>query len=289
MKGSPVRIRASAWGFGNSGVDLYLLTIMRSAERAAAVEARFEKPLIVAALFVIPSVILTSVNIAEPWATVGQVLNWLTWAVFAIEFAVMLHVSPSRKQYMAANPLDVVIVFFTFPLLSVVFQTLRILRLLQLLRLLRLKPIVGWLVGRGVVKYAALLTLLVAVAGGYAFSEVESVGMWQGFYWATTTMTTVGYGSPPITNTETEVLAMVMLAVGITFIAIFTGSLAQIFIQGTVATPAQAEEVLADEQELLNQVKSIRAQLQSVEDLLSSRSGAVTTLLPLDPSESSEP
>lgn len=51
---------------------------MRSEERAAAVEARFEKPLIVAALFVIPSVILRSPNMSEPWATVGQVLNWLT-------------------------------------------------------------------------------------------------------------------------------------------------------------------------------------------------------------------
>ena len=68
---------------------------MRGTERAAAIEARFEKPLLVAALFVIPSIILTSANISEPWATAGQVLNWLTWSVFAIEFAVILHVSRS--------------------------------------------------------------------------------------------------------------------------------------------------------------------------------------------------
>lgn len=244
----------------------------RSAENAALWERRFEKPLFIAALFVIPAIILTSVDVPAGWRTVGEVLNWATWGAFAVEFAVMMSVVPSRWRYLRDNPVDVIIVFFTFPKLTSVFTSLRALRLLRVLRLLRLKPVVTWMFSAGGVRYAGLFALLVAVAGGYAFSELEGGDAWNGFYWAVTTMTTVGYGKPEIMRTETEALAVILMLVGIGFVAVLTGALAERFLQGeTRSIEAVGERAAEADEALLQRVDALASQVEELRAALLSR------------------
>lgn len=234
----------------------------RSEENARRWEKRLERPMFVAALFVIPAIVFTSVDVPAGWRLLGEVLNWATWAAFAVEFVVMLSVVPSRSRYLRDDPIDVIIVFFTFPLLTSIFTSLRALRLFRLLRLLRLRPVVMWLFSTGGVRYAALFALLVAVSGGYGFSQIEDADAWEGFYWAITTMTTVGYGTPEVTKAETEVLAVILMLVGIGFVAVLTGALAERFLKGeTELIEADEERVLEADEVLLQRVDDVSRQV----------------------------
>ena len=64
-------------------------------ERSEAIQAKFEWPVIVAAVMTIPLVLIQESNLSDPWPMVGTVLNWGTWLVFAAEVVVMLCIVPA--------------------------------------------------------------------------------------------------------------------------------------------------------------------------------------------------
>jgi hypothetical protein len=109
--------------------------------RCVAMERRFEKPLLVAAILSIPTTILEFSTVSQPWPTVGHVLNWAIWLGFTAELAAMLAVVPDRGRYLLRHPLDLAIVLLTPPLLTSSVQSIRVLRLLRVFRLLRLRPL----------------------------------------------------------------------------------------------------------------------------------------------------
>jgi voltage-gated potassium channel len=108
------------------------------------------------------------------------------------------------------------------------------------------------------VRYAAALAVVTVLAGGAAFSSAEGEGVstWDGVWWAITTMTTVGYGDlSPETNVG-RVVAIVVMLVGIGFIAILTAALAERFVAHEVK-----EEVAEAEAEIVEQVEETQAAL----------------------------
>jgi voltage-gated potassium channel len=227
--------------------------------------------LVVAAL-VIPSLLLDQPGVAEPWRGVGVALNWVIWAAFLFELVVMLAVTPKRWSYLRHNPLDVVIVVLTPPFLASIFNGVRLLRLARVARLLRLKPLVAWLFRSGGLKYAALFTVLVVLAAAQAFSIEENTSYFIALYWAVTTVTTVGYGDKLPTTTEAEITAMIVMVVGIGFLAALAGSLANQFIEGREQEIAEAErEVLSADEHLLARVEAIAEQLDDLRAALRTR------------------
>ncbi len=53
-------------------------------ERAARFERRFEAPMFVAALLVIPAVALDVSSVSHGWKTAAATLNWVVWSAFAV-------------------------------------------------------------------------------------------------------------------------------------------------------------------------------------------------------------
>ena len=233
--------------------------------RAEEVRARFERPLLVAAVLSIPTTILQFSSVAEPWNALGDTLDWLIWLAFLAEFLAMLAVVPDRARHVLTNPIDAAIVFLTPPFLTGGVQSIRLLRLVRVARLLRLTPLLRVVFSQEGVKAAAGLAALVAIAGAAGFSAEEGISFGNGLYWAVTTMTTVGYGDIVPHSTEGKIIAVVVMLVGIGTATLVVGAVAQRFLATGV------EEVEMAEDEILREVHEIAARLGKLENALVAR------------------
>lgn len=235
-------------------------------ERSERIAKRFELPVTVAALLVIPVLILQQEDRGTTVNLIGDVLDWLSWGAFATEAVVMLSIVPDRREWLRRHFLEVAIVVLTPPFIGA-FKSIRLLKLLRLLWLFRLAPLARRLFTTAGVKSAALLVALTAVAGGAAFAELEKGQTTaNGVYWAVTTMTTVGYGDPQPTNTSTKILAVVVMFVGIGFVAVLTGAIAQRFLAPDIAEEEQEQTAIeATNREILAELREVRARLEALE------------------------
>jgi voltage-gated potassium channel len=239
-------------------------------ERSARIAKRLEAPMMIAAALTIPMVAISESHPGGTLEDVAHTLNWLTWTAFAVELVVMLTVVPDRRTWLRHHPLDLVIVIFTPPVLPASLQGLRVLRLLRLVRLFRLAQLSREVFSLQGLHYAMLLAVLTAVGGGALFVGFERqhqhLSGWDGIYWSVTTMTTLGSNIYP-TTTGAEVVSVVILIIGIGFVALLTGAIAQRFLGPEIAeVEAELEaEQLSAEAIALRELHNVREQLEALE------------------------
>jgi voltage-gated potassium channel len=169
------------------------------------------------------------------------------------------------------HPLEVIVIILTPPFLFAALQPVRALRLVRLLRLLRLAPLVRRLFTRQGLRYTAGLALLTALAGGAAFHQVErDQSFAAGLYWAVTTMTTVGYGDLSPHSTAGKFVAVAVMLVGIGFVALLTGAVAEAFIRPRAqsADRREAGAIEATEEHVLVQLREISTRIAEIERTL---------------------
>jgi len=153
----------------------------RSDERAARPDKFFQVPIFIAALLVIPVIVIEQAHVSHGIKTFGNALNWVIWAAFATELVVMLVVVPDRMRWLRAHPLEAAIVLLTPPLLPASLQALRMFRLLRVLRLTVLVKQYRRLFTLEGVRGAAVLAAIAAFGGGAIFSVVEKgYSVWDG-------------------------------------------------------------------------------------------------------------
>jgi voltage-gated potassium channel len=227
--------------------------------------------MLVAALLVIPALLIEESNVGELWDTVAVALNWLTWSAFLVEVVVMLSLVPVKVDWLRKHPLDVAIVVLTPPFLPPTLQAIRALRLLRLLRLLKAVQLIRRLFSLEGLKYAAVLALVTVLGGGTAFSVVEKeqdMTIWDGVWWAITTVTTVGYGDISPKSSAGRTIAIGVMVVGIGFIALLTAAAAQRFIAPQIREEvAEAEQDIAtpERQEMMRELNKIASRLDAIE------------------------
>lgn len=231
--------------------------------------------MLVAALLVIPVIAVEQSDAGEPWRAVAGVLNWIIWVAFAVELVAMLVVVRDRWAWVKTHPLEVAVVLLTPPFLPASLQSLRVLRLLRLLRLLRIAKLARRMFSLEGVRWAAVLAALTAVGGGAAYASIEKgASTWDGMWWAVSTMTTVGYGDEFPITTLGRVLGMALMLVGIGFIAVLTGAVAERFLatrieEGQVEVVEEVERAEAD---LLSELREITERLHALERRLGAKS-----------------
>jgi voltage-gated potassium channel len=224
--------------------------------------------MLVAALLTIPVVAVSESHPGGATEQAADILNWVTWLAFAAELVIMLAVVPNRRHWLRTHPVDLVIVVLTPPFLPAALQSMRAVRLLRLLRLLRLAQISRQLFSLEGLRYAALLALLTVVGAAAIFVALErgqDLTAWQGIYWAATTMTTLG-SNIEATTVGAQVLTVAVLIIGIAFVALLTGAVAQRFLAPEVSEiEVRAEEGENEATVALRQMREVREQLEGLE------------------------
>jgi voltage-gated potassium channel len=212
---------------------------------------------------------------AYAWQVIGHIegrqadvlegVMWITWAVFAADYAANLWLTDNRKRWFILNLHELLIVALPF------FRPLRLLRLVTLLSVLH-RTVGETLRGR-VVTYVAGSAVLLVFVGALAVLDVEQnapdakiLTFGDAAWWAITTITTVGYGDLfPVTPIGRMVAAALMMS-GIAVLGVVTASIASWLVQrveeNTEAAVESAElPVRADVRELLVEVAALRQEL----------------------------
>ena len=211
----------------------------------------------------------------EEYSTTGWLLtsagvaNWLIWAAFAAEFAVVVSLAENRAAYARKAWLDLVIIAISFPVLPELLALTRLVRLARLGRLLRTLRVIPILVqgfaalGRLFRKrgfgYVTLSFLLVALTTGALFAQFEGYSLVDGLWWTVVTLTTVGYGDLSPTTAGGRATAVVLMVTSIGVVSFITANIAAFFIE------EDEDDNLADE------VRSLHQRLDRIEGLLTDR------------------
>jgi voltage-gated potassium channel len=242
-------------------------------ERTKRIQRMLDWPIVIAAALVIPILILEESDLGQPWDTIALISNWSVWTAFAVELIVMLVVVPKKREWLRKHPLEVAVVVLTPPFLSSSFQALRALRLLRVLRILAVAKVIRRLFSPEGLQAAAIFAAFTCLAGGAAFAAVEKqANGLEGLYWAVSTMTTVGYGDLAPETPGGRVIAVVVMLVGIGFIAVLTGAIAQRFLAPSVKQiEKEVDQIDADEEAVLREVRELGDRLRRLEAMLTSK------------------
>ncbi len=159
-----------------------------------------------------------------------EVLTWLVWGAFALDYVARLVLSQDRRAYVRRHLLDLAII--ALPLL----RPLRLLRLVTMLKFIdasatnrfRGRILTYVLGGASLLGFVGALAVLDAereTPGG----NIDTFG--DALWWAFTTMTTVGYGDRYPVTTMGRFVAVGLMVGGVTILSTVTAMLASWMVE----------------------------------------------------------
>ncbi len=221
-------------------------------------------PTVIAVLLVLPALVLHFSNPEGVPRTISSVLNWSIYGWFVFEFVCMLRLAPDDREYFRNNKLDLLVLLVTIPALPGIFQALWTLRLLRLIDMLPF--VLGRFVSITLLPYAVVLAFIAVFGGGIAFARLEGVSVFDGMYWANTTVNTVGYGDITAQTTVGKVLSMVLQWTGNVILAMLIGGVAA-FAQQLLLGKDLAEDIEEIEEDMEDVEESVESLLNSAKSL----------------------
>lgn len=166
--------------------------------------------------------------------SVLDIASWTVWVAFALDLAIRLVLAEQRRRYAARHWYDVALI--ALPLL----RPLRLLRLVALARMLD-RGVASGLAGR-VTAYVVGTAIAAVGLGALAVLDAEqsapdaTIGSFgDALWWATATVTTVGYGDLYPVTTTGRMVAVVLMVIGIAVVGSVTAAVAAWFVTSVAA------------------------------------------------------
>jgi voltage-gated potassium channel len=243
---------------------------------AAAVDARLRVPLTIAALLVIPDLILQEQSLSPPWHRVAVIGDWAIWLAFLAEFAAIALLAEDWRAWMRRFPLALPVLVLTPPFAPAALQGLRAFRLLRLLWVVRgFQFLSKGLLSLEGVKYVAALAMFLVLGGGVTLAQIETtaarpVSDWDGIWWAVGFVTTNGE-SVNVHSDGGRAIAIMLMLTGIGVFSVLTAAVAQRFVASREVprAEAEAERISHGEQAIMARLDELSSRLREIEPALS--------------------
>ena len=218
---------------------------------------RFEWPMALLALLVIPVLVLEDRATTPELREAAVIINWVIWLAFAAEFGIKW-LADGTLAYPRRAWFDFLLVLVTPPFgVPDAMQSIRSLRLLRLLRLLRAFAIaaMGFRLAQEHFKqkkfhYVLVVACATVMLGAVAVFALEGDQnknirhFGDALWWAITTVTTVGYGDITPVTPEGRLVAVALMLTGISVIGVFTATLATMLFKEEQGRSPEMVEIL---------------------------------------------
>ena len=195
--------------------------------RVAAFERRTGWPLAVLAIVFLVAYAwpILQPTMSDRVRTLCAVTNVVVWVVFGVEFLMRIYLAERRGRYVWRHVPDVLMLALP------VLRPLRLVRLLVLMRMVNRRAtaslrgrVVAYVVASaGLVLFCASLAMLEA-EGHNPNANIKSFS--DAVWWASATMTTVGYGDKYPTTTSGRAVGFALMLAGIALLGVVTASIA---------------------------------------------------------------
>ena len=159
-------------------------------------------------------------------------IQWVSWLVFAADLLFGIYKASNKVQFLKRHPLEILAVILPF------LRPLRLLRFISFGTLVFEKVNLGKSIAISfkVIVTALFLTYLAGIEitmaeRGEPGATIQTVG--DGFWWAITTLTTVGYGDIYPTTTEGRFIAVGLMVSGICVLGVISATVAAWFVKLT--------------------------------------------------------
>jgi voltage-gated potassium channel len=232
-------------------------------EESGRVRTPLEPVVLVATLLLIP-VLIVEADASGGWLTAAYAVNWVIWSVFAFELAAVLYIADRKRAALRAHWLDVAIVVLTVPIFGKVLSSFRLFRLFRLLRavvvIARAIQAEKRINSGAAFRVMALITLFLVVIAGGAQAVVDAdefPTFWDGVWWAVVTVTTVGYGDLYPKDVEGRLIGIVVMMLGVGFLAVLTATIASYFVKSDTSS----DEVLTTLHRIEAEMADLKARL----------------------------
>ena len=241
------------------------------------VETALSVPLLVLSLLLIPVLVVPLFwphmprHVADGFA----VADYSIWAVFAVEYLLLLSLASNRRHFVRTH---------VFELGLVLLPMLRPLRIARSARVLRAMRAGRAAAGAGTALaisrrqlalngalYAPAAAGVVIVAGAVFVLDLERgakganiTSLPDALWWAATTITTVGYGDRYPVTAAGRIVAVAIMLTGIGLLGVVTASVAAAFVRWA-AEPSEAEGE-AEHREQRLELNDIAAELKALRE-----------------------
>lgn len=172
------------------------------------------------------------VDIDQSVQSVLNLIQVVSWLAFALDLIFGLYKSESKSRFLKQHPAELLAVLLPF------LRPLRLLRFISFGTLVFEKVNMGKSIAISfkVISTALFLTYLAGIEitlaeRGQPGATIQSVG--DGFWWAITTLTTVGYGDIYPTTTEGRFIAVGLMVSGICVLGVISATVAAWFVKMT--------------------------------------------------------
>jgi len=252
---------------GHLQILIGLRGVMRSENEAARFWAHtFDVPMILLAVWIIMEWYAAAQGVFPPVLSV--ITDWLVWGFFLLETALLTWLVDNKQRYLVTNWLNLLIIVFGLPLLwngTTEIAALRTLRLFLILpMLLGISRTVRKFLARNQLGVTLLVALFIIIASGILIAGIDPAidNIWDGFWWAWVTVTTVGYGDIVPSSPAGKVFAGLLILFGLGLFSLITASFSAFLLS------REEEEILKEEREELRQLRYITHRLDLLEKAL---------------------